>query len=165
MIEEATDTSDNRDTPIFKNIQISVPHKISNVIMKKLELTLGSGDNCFQESKSTFIRKEEKNIVNNSNLETNFNKYSMKTKENCIYFKKEGEYLENSTSGIKFDNFMIKKKRNINIEITNYYDQKENVDINILNSNASKNSKSLKFTKNQMSSKSGFLPKLLKANF
>ena len=60
---------------------------------------------------------------------------------------------------------MIKNKRNINIEITNYYDQKENVDINIQNSNATKNPKSLKFTKNQMTSKSGFLPKLFKANF
>ena len=135
--------------------------------MKKLELTLGSGDSSIHELNSTFFRRGEKNILNSSNLtKNNSNNSQIITEENCNYLKTGREVPENLTSGIKFDNRMIKNKRNINIEITNYYDEKENMDTNIMHLNTSKKPKSLKFTKNQENSKSGFLPKLsMKTNF
>ena len=67
---------------------------------------------------------------------------------------------------LKFDNFMIKKKQNVNIEISNYYEQKENIHVNIQHENTPKKIKTLKFTKNQTNCRSGFLPKLFfKNNF
>ena len=104
--------------------------------MKKLELTLGSGDSSIHELNSTFFRRGEKNILNSSNLTKNNNSNNqIITEENSNNLKTEREYPENLTSGIKFDNIKIKNKRNINIEITNYYDEKENIDTNIMHLN------------------------------
>ena len=88
------------------------------------------------------------------------------TEEKCSYLRTEGEDPKNSMPVLKFDNFMIKKKQNVKIEISNYYEQKENIHVNIQHENTPKKIKSLKFTKNQTNSRSGFLPKLFfKNNF